>query len=257
MLPTKQTNEATEAGLNATFRVQFLGAGDTFCNGGRANQCILGHTDDSMFMIDCGPTTANQAQRLGVDLSPLDAVFFTHIHGDHTLGFPLLVLHLQFVLGRTRDLTVFTPPGAEDLPKTLLGLVFPDVVKRGIPFELQTRSLAAGESAVVNGVTVEGFEMKHSVPVVGYRFSKDGKTFAVSGDTTPCDGLVEMSQGADLLVTECSYPVAIPEVPHTSLEELLALEPRLGAKRIAVVHTNNTFDPSPFFAPEDGETIEV
>ena len=99
--------------------------------------------------------------------------------------------------------------------------------------------------------------MLHSVPVIGYRFSYQGKTIAISGDTRMCDGLVELADGVDLLITEASYASTIPEVPHQSLADLQECEPRLNAKRIAVVHTDTTFDTSPYEAPDDGDILEV
>lgn len=241
-----------------TFKLQFIGAGDTFCNGGRANQAILCRTNGCTFLLDCGPTTPFQAQRLDVDLSNLDGVFLSHIHGDHVLGFPLLVLHLQYVLGRTRPLSVFTPPGGEHVPMELLGLVFPDVVGRGMHFEINVEPVApSGQMFEFKGMQVRAFPMNHSVPVNGYRFESGRRSVAISGDTMPCDGLVELADGVDLLVTECSYPETIAEVPHTSLEQLIAQRGKLNARRIAVVHSNSFFDPSPFEAPLDGDILEV
>ncbi len=261
MLPSEsKANRDTRGGMPSepTFKLQFLGAGDTFCNGGRANQAILCRSNGCTFLLDCGPTTPYQAQRLDVDLSGLDAIFLTHIHGDHVLGFPLVVLHLQYVLGRTRPLTVFTPPGGEDVPMKLLQLVFPDVVGRGMHFDLDVKAVEPNGSPFdFNSLTVRAFPMNHSIPVNGYRFDSLERSVAISGDTMPCDGLVELADGVDLLVTECSYPETIDEVPHTSLEQLIAQREKLNARRIAVVHSNSYFDPSPFEAPLDGDILEV
>ena len=241
-----------------TFRLQFLGSGDTFCNGGRANQAILCSWSGNDFLVDCGPTTSYQAQRLQVDFSNLETIFLTHIHGDHAFGLPLLVLHLQFVLGRTRPLSIVMPRGYENFPDRLLWLGFPDVMERGLSFDLLTRPLDPSDGEVeINGLKVRGVHMAHSVPVIGYRFTSHGKTIAISGDTLPCDGLIELAEGVDLLVTEASYPTSIPEVPHSSLADIKTWAPRLGAKRIVLVHTDSSFDTAPYEAPEDGDILEV
>ena len=39
----------------------------------------------------------------------------------------------------------------------------------------------------------------------------DGKSGVFSGDTAPCDRLIELAQGADLLIHECTFPTTAIE----------------------------------------------
>jgi ribonuclease Z len=241
-----------------TFRVTFVGSGNTWCDGGRANQAILVETAAQRMLVDCGPTTTLSAKRLGVDLHDLDAIFITHQHGDHTFGLPQLLLEMQFGAWRDRALPVFVPPAAAGFIDAQLALAYPDVHARGLDFDLQERVLAPGEPAVELGdCRVEAFAMSHSVPASGYRFTSGDKILAISGDTVPCDGLFALARGADLLVTECSFAQPIPNVPHTSLEELIAIRERLACARVCVVHTDGSLDTAPFEAPRDGEVYAL
>ena len=45
---------------------------------------------------------------------PITAVFLTHLHSDHTLGLPDVIL-TSWVMGRQRPLTVVGPPGTREM----------------------------------------------------------------------------------------------------------------------------------------------
>jgi len=229
-----------------------------FCRGGRANQTIYGIAGETTFLVDCGPTVLLQAQRLGMDLDTVDAVFLTHTHGDHALGLPFLLLNLQYMAGRSRPLSIVGPPGFEDYPDQALRIAFPDVHKKGIRFPIEVRTLSPEDGPVeIAGMTVQAFAMVHSVVVNGYRFERDGARLAVSGDTALCESLVDLAREADLLIVEYSSLQELPGGLHITLEELQAIKPRLTAKRIALIHTDTPTDPLPFEMPADGDTLEI
>ncbi|MCA9565512.1 MAG: hypothetical protein KC561_18570, partial [Myxococcales bacterium] len=127
-----------------------------------------------------------------------------------------------------------------------------------LPYEMHIQPVEPnGLPLDFKGLKASALPMRHSVPVNGWRFERNGKVLAISGDTKACDELVALSQGADLLLTECSYPDPIAEVPHISRKELLTLSERMTAGRILVVHSNREFDTAPFEQPEDGDVVEV
>ncbi|MGZ3536202.1 MAG: MBL fold metallo-hydrolase, partial [Thermodesulfobacteriota bacterium] len=49
--------------------------------------------------------------------------------------------------------------------------------------------------------------MAHISESVGYRIEfKDGKSITVSGDTDYCQNIIDLAQGVNVLVLECSFP---------------------------------------------------
>jgi ribonuclease BN (tRNA processing enzyme) len=56
-----------------------------------------------------------------------------------------------------------------------------------------------------------------------------------SGDTSPCERLIEHARDADLLIHECSS-VESPHEGHTSLEEIRDIANRISTERIILVH---------------------
>ncbi len=242
---------------DGTFEIQFLGTGNTWCDAGRANQAILVRTEQSSVLVDCGPNTSLQAKKLGVDLTQLDAILLTHLHADHTFGLPTLLLEMNFFHQRTEPLKIYGPPGSVGFADDALRLAYRDVHARGLEYAVNNIEIAPGGTIDLPDCTVTTFEMKHSVIANGFRFDKDGRSVAITGDTVPCSGLVEMCRGLDLLITECSFPEPIPGVAHTALNELHEIRDSLEAKRVAVVHTDGVSDYSPYEHPSDGDTYHV
>lgn len=70
-------------------------------------------------LFDCGEGTQHTLLRNGFKLSRLDAVFITHLHGDHVYGLPGLLSTLAF-MQREEPLTVVGPKGVRKLAEASL-----------------------------------------------------------------------------------------------------------------------------------------
>ena len=73
------------------------------------------------FMIDCGEGTQMQLRRSRIGFTKIQAVFISHLHGDHCFG--LIGLISTFgMLGRTAPLQVYAPAAFERLLKEEMNL---------------------------------------------------------------------------------------------------------------------------------------
>ncbi|MFQ5893364.1 MAG: MBL fold metallo-hydrolase, partial [Nitrospinota bacterium] len=73
-------------------RVIFLGTGDAFGSGGRGQTAVAVVRRGQTILFDCGASLLPAAAHVGLDLTGLLAVGFTHAHGDHIVGWPFLRL---------------------------------------------------------------------------------------------------------------------------------------------------------------------
>ncbi|HYY54205.1 MAG TPA: MBL fold metallo-hydrolase, partial [Candidatus Dormibacteraeota bacterium] len=92
--------------------VTFLGSGDAVSSGGRFQACILVATPERRVLLDCGASSLVAMKRAAIDPAMLDAIFVSHLHGDHFAGIPFLVLDGQLA-HRTRPLVVAGPTEVE------------------------------------------------------------------------------------------------------------------------------------------------
>ena len=123
------------------------------------------------WLIDCGEGTQRQLLRAGIGLVDLDLLLLTHLHGDHILGLPGL-LKTYGLRGRERALRIVGPTGLERLFATLGPLI------GRLPFrlELDERRPQAGEPVwTADGVRIQPFATRHSVPSMGYAVLEDDR----------------------------------------------------------------------------------
>lgn len=226
----------------AAGELQLLGTGTAFHTDGRGSQSLLLRAaSGAALLIDAGPTAAAALARFEVALDPIEGLCVTHLHGDHTAGWPFLRLCLALERRRTRRFELRGPRGLRECLDGLCRLCYAELFSPGAdPFELCWLEHAIEEAT--------GFELgpfgydlvplRHHPTSLGYRLRVDGRTVAISGDTRWCDELERLSAGADLLVLECTSPRPNPHA-HVSLDELRAGVERLGAERVVLVHTTD------------------
>jgi ribonuclease Z len=190
---------------------------------------------------------------------PVTALFLTHLHSDHTLGLPDLLL-TSWVMGRRRPLRVIGPPGTRRMIDHLLAAWSEDIdvrtngLEHGTPGGWradvhETRGGVVYDSA---GVTICAVPVKHGSwrYAFGYRIDTPGKSIVISGDTAPCAALEDAARGVDVLVHEV-YPAvrlkpeqragggdwpAYMHAFHTSDRELGALAARARPRRLVLYH---------------------
>lgn len=212
-----------------------------------------------VFLVDAGPGVERQLAAAHLTITGPEATFITHLHSDHTLGYPDLIL-TSWVMGRHSPLLVFGPPGLARMTENLLAAYAEDIRIRteGLEHEspngyrVTVHEIRPGVVYDSAGVRVTAIAVNHgSWPYAfGYRFDTPGRTVVVSGDTRPSDALTAAARGVDVLVHEV-YPAstlraearaggqdwpAYMHAFHTSDEELGALAKRAQPKLLILTH---------------------
>src|SRR5687768_16357592 len=113
------SNPATQQPRMQGLHITFLGtsAGTPSRERNVASVAIV--LDGTVLLIDCGEGTEHQLLRAPVRSGAIDAIFLTHLHGDHVYGVPGLLASMS-MNGRTRPLELIGPEGTlEYLQATL------------------------------------------------------------------------------------------------------------------------------------------
>jgi ribonuclease Z len=143
-----------------------LGCGGTQPLPGRRLSSLLVRHGGRLVLIDCGEGTQIAVRERGWGLRNLSLILLTHMHGDHVLGLPGLLLTLAFTgKGENERLTICGP---EPLIEVLQGLL---VVAPRLPFPLDLVVLAGGESFSLEelpGLGISCAAVEHDVPCLAY-----------------------------------------------------------------------------------------
>ena len=236
------TKAALGKGKQGYFQAELLvvGSGDAFNAGGCGHSCYVVRDGAGAYMVDCGGTALQGLKRWNFDAELLDGICFTHLHGDHIGGFPYLLLELIFYKERMRPLWIMGPPPVERRLRDLCHLHYPGLFEKRLSFPLRFYETKPGSKRKMDGRVFRRFAAYHQeLPEMAtcLRVEAEGAVVAFSGDTGLCQGLFQAAQGADLLVSECSFLHPIDGLQtHLSYDEIVANLQRLGARRVLLSH---------------------
>ncbi len=73
-------------------QLRFVGCGDAFGSGGRANTCFHVTGNAVNFLIDCGASSLPALKSCGIVRNDIELILITHFHGDHFAGLPIFLL---------------------------------------------------------------------------------------------------------------------------------------------------------------------
>ena len=116
----------------------------------------------SSILVDCGEGTQIALQTKNLGVKSLDLMLITHLHGDHIIGIPGVLL-LAANQGRTAPMTIVGPTGIRDVVSGLL------MAAQFLPFEVQCIEINQEEYTMnFNELTIQAFLVDHSVECLGY-----------------------------------------------------------------------------------------
>jgi ribonuclease BN (tRNA processing enzyme) len=218
--------------------IQFLGTGNAFNSDGRGTQSILiAPGSASPFLVDLGPNSLQAMIRFDVDWRRIDRLFVTHLHGDHTAGWPFLLLNMIILDRRSRPFDVYGPVGVRRCLEGLATHCFGDVLERQA-FDVRYHEIPVRKQQGIDGgfgMQLDLLPMSHHGTSIAYRFRVDDVAVAVSGDTAWCDNLEALGRASDLLIMECSS--VEQEAPgHLWLQQLRQRRKSLGSAKVVLVH---------------------
>ena len=220
--------------------------------------------NDVPYLVDFGPGIIRKAAAVtpqyggtikGLAAKNIKRAFLTHLHSDHTTGYPDLIL-TPWVMGRDEPLEVFGPEGIKHMTEHILEAYQEDIKYRLYGLEpannkgwrVEAHEIEDGLIYTDENVKVEAFKVPHGTwpNAFGYRFTTPDKIIVISGDSRPCDNMVKHASGADILIHEVYYKKAWEQkdefwrayhaANHTSTTELGELATKTKPGMVVLYH---------------------
>jgi ribonuclease BN (tRNA processing enzyme) len=237
-----------------------LGTGTPIADPERSGPSVAIVVDDATYVVDAGPGVVRRAaaaarETPALAVKNLKRVFFTHLHSDHTLGYPDLIFS-PAVLHRKGPLVAYGPHGLKEMTDHLLAAWKKDVDVRvhGLEhgdaeaYAVDVHEIDPGLVYRDDAVTVRAFPVKHGSwdEALGYRFDTPDRTIVVSGDTAPCDDVARACDGCDVLIHEVYSGAGLQKLDaaeqkyhasfHTSATELATGATAARPRRLVLYH---------------------
>lgn len=252
---------APQAPANARTKVALLGTGTPNDDPNRWGPAVAVVVDDQVYLVDAGvgvvrrAAAAKAAGVTALTATSLTRVFLTHLHSDHTLGLPDLMLS-PWVLERKVPLDVYGPKGTAEMTAHIEAAWKDDIAVRLYGLEPQySRNYRAVVHQIKPGriyeddkVRVDAIAVEHgSWPeAFAYRFQTADRTIVISGDTRPLDAVATACNGCDVLMHEVysaeKFKGRTPEWQryhaafHTSTVELAAIAAKAHPRLLVLYH---------------------
>ncbi len=254
-------------------KVVLLGTGTPGPDPDRSGPCVAVVVNETPYLVDLGPGVVRRASAAyrkgvkGLHFSKLKTVFITHLHSDHTVGYPDFIF-TPWVVGRTGPVQVYGPRGIKAMTDHILEAWKEDIkvrtegMERDFPehndsgHKVDVHEIGPGVVYQDKNVTVKAFSVSHGeVPeAFGYRFTTPDRTIVISGDTSPSQNVIDNCNGCDVLIHEVytmkGHAAAAPSWRayqlkyHTSSKQLAELATKARPKLLVLYHQIYLFDTS-------------
>ena len=203
-----------------------------------------------LFLIDCGEGTQQQMRRCHFSFVKVEAIFISHIHGDHLFGL-FGLLNSMAMYGRTGVLDIYGPQALGSVLNFYRSFFGTDD-----GFEIAFHPLTCKAPEVVHVskcLTVSAFPLNHKIECYGFRFDEIvtprhaeanpayvPKSYAYCSDTMYSEKILPIIEGVGTLYHESTFLESMSarskEVQHSTAAQAATIAQKANAGKLILGH---------------------
>ncbi|KAM6164067.1 zinc phosphodiesterase ELAC protein 2 [Rhynchocyon petersi] len=263
--------------------IVFLGTGSAIPMKIRnVSATLVNISSDQSLLLDCGEGTFGQLCRHYGDevdriLGTLAAVFVSHLHADHHTGLLNILLQRERALASqgkpAHPLLVVAPTQLwawlqqyhEKCQEILhhVNLIPAKCLQKGA--EVSNPVIEKLISSLLGMSGLEEFQtclVRHCKHAFGCALMHtSGWKVVYSGDTMPCDALVQMGKDATLLIHEATLEDGLEEEAvektHSTTSQAISVGVRMNAEFVMLNHFSQRYAKIPLFSPDFNDKVGI
>ncbi len=215
-------------------KVTVLGSANAIPDLAHDNTHLLIQDGDTHILVDCSSSPVQRLEKIGIKLDQLNDIIFTHFHPDHVAGAPLFFM-VMWLQGRRKTLHLH---GLE----YTLSRIHQNMQLYGYEswpnfYAMRYHTIASQARQLVfknANLRITSSPVNHLIPTLGLKvdFLQSNKSLVYSCDTEPCDAVIDLAQGADVLLHEAAGEIR----GHTSPEQAAEVAKKAGVKNLYLIH---------------------
>ncbi len=211
-------------------------------------QHIWIENNHSAFLVDCGDGILRDIIKRKLNLEKLESIFITHGHFDHVGGLHSLLGFLRMI-GRENRLAIYAPEHCSEASS--LVSEFRRIYDLTTEFPIINGNIGDNEAIIISDVEIKAFPVTHygsvagagitdKLPALGYRFTFDDESIAITGDCGTNKFDKNLVKNADLAIIESTFKndksITKETIKKVHLTEKIAKEYGKLAKEYILVH---------------------
>lgn len=188
--------------MNKEFTVQILGSNSALPFHNRFPSAQYIKYGKFCFLVDCGEGSQSRLQEYSLSPYPINAIFISHLHGDHIFGLPGILTTLS-LNNRKKELDIYAPYGVKDFIQVII-----DVTQSKVNFPLNIHELDCSTAKTIYNsahLNVTSIPLDHRIPTIGYLFREHNLDYNLDKEKLketdiPISAFPELKKGNDVVL---------------------------------------------------------
>ena len=220
-------------------KITILGTSNVVPDQAHQNTHLIIESDSRVILVDCPGNPFVRLYQAGIDPSTITDLILTHFHPDHVSGLPLLLIDM-WLTGREKPLIIHGLPEVLEKSKKMMALYEWEDWEGLYPITFQEIS-NQGISQLIESedVIIKAAPVCHLIPSIGLKVIFQEGSICYSGDTAPCDAVIQLAKDCEILIHEATGD----EEGHSSPAEAGNIAKAAGVENLFLIHypTNRDF----------------
>ena len=184
--------------------IRMIGTGSIGASSRSASTLI-----DNRILIDCGNGIVKTIASYGISVKDIEVLLITHLHGDHFLDIPFLILKRIFD-DATNELKIYAPKGTKETVEGIVNLAYKT---SNYEEKLEQANVTVIEFDSLDNVEVlpwyfvSTIEVEHGgfKPCYGFMLKHDNATIGFSGDSSYTASINTLVESSDISILDTTF----------------------------------------------------